>query len=164
MEWGISVCLPKMIFGFCHNSKSKIRKKRRDSLRASDSLFCEQKKARRFESPTKSQPLGFSFFRKMKFFGRGGIPPVISRFCKQNNASLLRIRGKANRLALLNDGRGGIRTPGPLRVFCFQDRRDRPLCHSSIKREIIKSISNKIKCLGEYLILEEKRLEFKITV
>jgi hypothetical protein len=28
-------------------------------------------------------------------------------------------------------GRGGIRTPGPLQVFCFQDRRIRPLCHSS---------------------------------
>ena len=28
-------------------------------------------------------------------------------------------------------GRGGIRTPGTLRHFCFQDRRIRPLCHSS---------------------------------
>lgn len=28
-------------------------------------------------------------------------------------------------------GRGRIRTHGTLRYFCFQDRRNRPLCHSS---------------------------------
>ena len=28
-------------------------------------------------------------------------------------------------------GEGGIRTPGPVTVNGFQDRRDRPLCHLS---------------------------------
>ncbi len=28
-------------------------------------------------------------------------------------------------------GEGGIRTPGPFTVNCFQDSRDRPLCHLS---------------------------------
>ena len=34
-------------------------------------------------------------------------------------------------LRLKTGGEGGIRTPGPLRVNGFQDRRDRPLCHLS---------------------------------
>src|ERR1044071_1650459 len=29
-------------------------------------------------------------------------------------------------------GEGGIRTPEPLRVIGFQDRRNRPLCHLSV--------------------------------
>ena len=29
-------------------------------------------------------------------------------------------------------GEGGIRTPGPVKVNGFQDRRDRPLCHLSL--------------------------------
>ena len=33
--------------------------------------------------------------------------------------------------ALVYGGEGGIRTPGPLTVNGFQDRRDRPLCHFS---------------------------------
>ncbi|MCH9626990.1 MAG: hypothetical protein S4CHLAM2_06230 [Chlamydiales bacterium] len=35
-------------------------------------------------------------------------------------------------LLLFDFGRGGIRTPGWLPNSCFQDRRIRPLCHSSI--------------------------------
>ena len=31
-------------------------------------------------------------------------------------------------------GRRGIRTPGPVKVNGFQDRRIRPLCHPSLKR------------------------------
>ena len=30
------------------------------------------------------------------------------------------------------NGEGGIRTPGALRLNGFQDRRDRPLCHLSL--------------------------------
>ena len=33
--------------------------------------------------------------------------------------------------ALFISGERGIRTPGPLRVNGFQDRRNRPLCHLS---------------------------------
>ena len=36
-------------------------------------------------------------------------------------------------------GRGGIRTPGTLRYFCFQDRRIRPLCHSSTNKYLIRT-------------------------
>jgi hypothetical protein len=32
---------------------------------------------------------------------------------------------------VFRSGEGGIRTPGPLQVNGFQDRRDRPLCHLS---------------------------------
>lgn len=32
-------------------------------------------------------------------------------------------------------GRGGIRTPGWFPISCFQDRRIRPLCHSSVSEE-----------------------------
>ena len=33
--------------------------------------------------------------------------------------------------SLIFSGEGGIRTPGPVTVNGFQDRRDRPLCHLS---------------------------------
>ena len=36
-----------------------------------------------------------------------------------------------NQCATSYGGEGGIRTPGPLRVNGFQDRRDRPLRHLS---------------------------------
>ncbi len=37
-------------------------------------------------------------------------------------------------------GEGGIRTPGPVKINGFQDRRNRPLCHLSfIKGGLIKS-------------------------
>src|SRR5512145_2039820 len=36
--------------------------------------------------------------------------------------------------SLVGGGWGGIRTPGPLRVNGFQDRRIRPLCHPSAPR------------------------------
>ena len=35
-------------------------------------------------------------------------------------------------------GRGRIRTHEPLRASCFQDRRNRPLCHSSKGKNILK--------------------------
>lgn len=38
---------------------------------------------------------------------------------------------KAAKRRLFHFGRGEIRTPGWLPNFCFQDRRNRPLCHSS---------------------------------
>ena len=44
---------------------------------------------------------------------------------------LWKIDFRTNRFFLIAFGRGGIRTPGPVKVFCFQDRRIRPLCHSS---------------------------------
>ena len=34
----------------------------------------------------------------------------------------------------IDGGEGGIRTPGPLRVNGFQDRRYRPLSHLSVKK------------------------------
>jgi len=34
----------------------------------------------------------------------------------------------------------GKRTPGTFRHFCFQDRRIRPLCHSSVRERIIYSL------------------------
>ena len=34
----------------------------------------------------------------------------------------------------ITGGEGGIRTPGSFRPNGFQDRRDRPLCHLSVKR------------------------------
>ena len=37
------------------------------------------------------------------------------------------------RIAMDRNGRGRIRTHGPLQDFCFQDRRNRPLCHSSLR-------------------------------
>lgn len=37
-------------------------------------------------------------------------------------------------------GRGRIRTHEPLRVSCFQDRRNRPLCHSSKKNPKFKGV------------------------
>ena len=46
---------------------------------------------------------------------------------------------KRSQRLLLFFGRGGIRTPGTLRHSCFQDRRIRPLCHSSKMQTLYKS-------------------------
>src|ERR1700712_1197030 len=46
---------------------------------------------------------------------------------------------KRDRFASLFFGRGGgIRTPGTLRYNGFQDRRVRPLCHSSVWSKLIR--------------------------
>ncbi len=41
----------------------------------------------------------------------------------------------------INGGEGGIRTPGPLTVNGFQDRRIRPLCHLSVRPEVYKILT-----------------------
>ena len=41
-----------------------------------------------------------------------------------------------NTLGECYGGEGGIRTPGPLTVNGFQDRRIRPLCHLSVRRSL----------------------------
>ncbi len=53
---------------------------------------------------------------------------------KTENESKLRIICNLLKISLLQlkiYGERGIRTPGPLRINGFQDRRDRPLCHLS---------------------------------
>ena len=42
------------------------------------------------------------------------------------SSSYCNIKSQTFGLALYVGGEGGIRTPGPLRVICFQDRRTRP--------------------------------------
>ncbi len=68
-------------------------------------------------------------------FGRGGIP---QKGRLAINRSLLTLPQDTFSILLLRIsvkfGRGGIRTPGPFRAFCFQDRCNRPLCHSSKER------------------------------
>ena len=50
-------------------------------------------------------------------------------------------------------GEGGIRTPGPVKVNGFQDRRNRPLCHLSGRfRFSVKAIAK----LG--VLLESQKL------
>ncbi len=43
-----------------------------------------------------------------------------------------------------NSGEGGIRTPGPVTVNGFQDRRIRPLCHLSAANVQVETIQSKI--------------------
>ena len=43
-----------------------------------------------------------------------------------------------------NSGEGGIRTPGPVTVNGFQDRRIRPLCHLSAANVQLEIIQSKI--------------------
>src|SRR3546814_7527056 len=40
-------------------------------------------------------------------------------------------------------GERGIRTPGTLRFSGFQDRRNRPLCHLSVRRRFYRKVSTK---------------------
>ena len=42
-----------------------------------------------------------------------------------------------------SSGERGIRTPGPLTVNGFQDRRNRPLCHLSAAKVRVQYLSNK---------------------
>ena len=58
---------------------------------------------------------------------------------------------------LLGGGRG-IRTPGTLRYNGFQDRRIRPLCHSS-GREISKKSNRKTKKLKNMALFRAGKVE-----
>ena len=48
----------------------------------------------------------------------------------------------------LGGGRRGIRTPGPVTVNGFQDRRDRPLCHSSAAKVRNFALMRRMLLLG----------------
>src|SRR5690606_40175965 len=52
----------------------------------------------------------------------------------------LPISGRPGRLLDLTCRGGGIRTPGTLRFNGFQDRRIRPLCHSSVPKPPIRRL------------------------
>lgn len=58
-------------------------------------------------------------------------PPGFSSLCVTTNLCGIGV------LSIIEFGRGGIRTPVRFPVNCFQDSRDRPLCHSSVRAESI---------------------------
>ena len=68
----------------------------------------------------------------MRWKRRDSNPRILAdhRFSKPTHSATLPLFLKRTNLEG-TDGRGGIRTPGPLPDFGFQDRRIRPLCHSS---------------------------------
>ncbi len=57
----------------------------------------------------------------------------------------------------IKDGRGRIRTHGPrLPDFCFQDRRIRPLCHSSLRKGLF--ISDFLNSVKRFLNKENQQI------
>ena len=57
-------------------------------------------------------------------------------------------------------GKGGIRTPGPVKVNGFQDRRIRPLCHLSVCKGTLFFQTDKVflKLFSNYLYINNKFL------
>ena len=51
---------------------------------------------------------------------------------KQRNRCRTTVSKEVKQFEIVSGGEGGIRTPGPVTVNGFQDRRVRPLCHLSI--------------------------------
>ena len=61
-------------------------------------------------------------------------------------------------------GGGGIRTPGDLRLNGFQDRRIRPLCHSSVVSVILNYAAKAGFKNSLYQLIRFRFIEFKFTI